>query len=358
MALQGIDGVLPVPHWFDGISTNGLGFGSNVIDAAGEKVALIIRAPKTGTLERVGIRFGTVTTAADIKVSFQNVSSLDADGTADQYRVISSASVVSNTFVESGIMSSDGTDTGTKRSVTKGELFAVVVEFDSSAGNLQVSSTTAPSFLLAPYCRHFTTAWATTNSLMLVGLKYTDNYELIGAGWPFSALTLLSNGNGGNPDEYGNVFTLPFKARVTGWWGVMLFTSGRNFDIVIYDNSNNVLLSSSYLGENMRPSNAGLAQLYFDSTVELAANTTYRIVLKPTTISGNSLQFGTVASAAILNSLPMGDAFKRTHRTDAGAWTDTNTERFFLGLLVDQLDDGVSSGGLLTHPSMAGGMRG
>lgn len=112
-------------------------FSDLLIDAAGEKVAIVFRAPKTGTLDRAEFKLDAVTQApvSGLRVSFQDVGAADGnpDGTQDQFRTVPQGSISAGAWVVPGLMTSDGTDGGTKRSVTKGDLIAFVVEFDSFA---------------------------------------------------------------------------------------------------------------------------------------------------------------------------------------------------------------------------------
>jgi len=124
------------------------GFSSTlVIDATGEQAAQLGQVwfpARTGskTINKVHFRFGAVTKAggSGLQVSLQDVSltagpPAQPDGVVDQYRAIANgeATFAANTWYTSGLLTSDGTDTGTKRTVNFGDLVACVLEYDVKA---------------------------------------------------------------------------------------------------------------------------------------------------------------------------------------------------------------------------------
>lgn len=359
MALQAVSGVI-YPNT-PGIT---FAFTSFLLDAAGEKLAFIFYAPKTGTLRSAGFRLGTVTTGQTLKASFQDVSLTngDPDGTVDQFRTVTVADTDDNTWKQTGIISSDGTDGGTKRTVTQGDLLALVIEFDSTVGNLNISGATASSasdspFLIGVYCDHFTAAWLKSSAaLPLLALEYDDlSFPFLPGVWPISASATQVYGNGSTPDEAALRLQL-FPAKVIGGWANC--TIAGNADFVLYDASSNVLASGS-LDSDVRLAANGQHICIFTSEATLAANTTYRLSLKPTTATSVTLRYFDVNAAAILGQVQGGQQMYYSTRTDAGAWTDTTTRRPMMGLLISALDDGAAAGGgLLTHPGMSGGARG
>src|SRR6266852_2209428 len=73
------------------------------IDAAGKRVAFVVSAPLAGTLQTAEFRLGGVGTPQDLRVSFQDLDATDLpDGTADQYAVVPSASVVTDAWIVPG----------------------------------------------------------------------------------------------------------------------------------------------------------------------------------------------------------------------------------------------------------------
>ena len=345
MALQPIGSCVPMP----GIPTAAFGLASilnNPIDASGEKFAAVVHASKTGTLEKVAVRFGTVPSAQDIKVSFQDLDAAtgDPDGTVDQFRVIPSASVVANTWFETGIISSDGTDGGTKRSVTMGQDLFVVFEFDSTVGSVGFVTFDEINQNF-PYVDLFTTSWVKDWEAMAVALKYDDGtYAELEPILPIKTVETSSHNSGSTPDEIGNITRLSYKARAVGIW--LYANIAGDSTVILYDSDGSTVLGSKVIDKEYRAStSADIVYVRFSAPVTLLKDTDYRITLRPDTATAVTLNRFTVDSTALMAACPLGANTHSTHRTDARAWTEVPTERAFMGLLIDQLSDDVGAGG-------------
>lgn len=178
-AAQTMQPVRPYAPW-PVVTTASLSQNSLTIDLAGERVACVFRAQRSGTIDKFEFDIVTLTTAEALRVSLQDVSLTngDPDGTQDQFRDIATGSVVAGWNVP-GLITSDGTDTGVKRTVTTGDLLALVVEFVTTGGNLTIA-TTNQSFGLGndTYLDHFTASWAkNTSSSCGFALKYDDGTD-------------------------------------------------------------------------------------------------------------------------------------------------------------------------------------
>lgn len=312
-----------------------------------------IRIPKTGTLRKAAFRMGGVSSAQDLRVSFQDVDATgNPDGTEDQYRVVPLASVTANTWLTTGIVSSDGTDGGTTRSVTRGDVMAVVMRFDSIAGN--VTPTMPRSFLETnfPYVNTSNNAgasWTKNISGIFVdhyagvALEYVDGtYALIDGALPLIDEDNFSYAAASTPDEHGLIFTPPVGIRVAG---LMVFG---DFDdeavLKLYDTDGSTVLESLTIDPDFDPNTTGgWFQHRFATSVELAAGGTYRATVLPTSTTIR-IQRVSVASAAVMAALPLGADWHQTARTDAGAWSQTTTIRPLIGLIVDGIEAGAAPG--------------
>ena len=77
----------------------------------------------------------------------------------------------------------------------------------------------------------------------------------------------------------------------------------------------------------------------------IAANTEHVASVSPTNATTTSLFEMEVNAAKHLDAYSMGQAWYKVSRTDAGAWVTTaTTKRPHIGLIIDQLDDGVGGG--------------
>lgn len=321
------------------------------IDASGEKVAWIFRAPKTGDLAKVRFRTGTVTVGDTLKVSFQdlNTATGQADEVVDQFRTVVVGDGDDNTAFLTGLITSDGTDTGTKRAITKGDLVALVIEFNSFvAGNLQIATTSYLAnyvFILGPnYLSHKTAAWAKQGSRgSAFGIEYSDgSYYHIPDSFPITALTSDAINTGTTPDEIGMKFQFPGPVKVDGAWTTMSQNGAADISLVLYDSDGTTELASNTIDEDVTviPGSVSIAWASF-AEQSLVAATNYRLVIKPTTANSVNVQGITVAAAGVLDQLDGGQNFHRTERTNAGAWTDTTTKRPFMGLRLSAIDDGA-----------------
>lgn len=346
--------------WFPDVgqfpSANVIGFTNlgNITNST-ETAAFVFRAPKDGDLDSVGFYLGTVTTPQDLEVSFRNVVESGGgagypDATADQYHVIASGSLVSAGWNTTGVMTNDGTGGGTKRTVAQGDLLAVVFRMTGS-GNIMFRVATNDILVNFPYATIY-------NSSKLgrpfpLAIKYADGTyaELDPCTYPYIAgFTNGSFHTGTSPDEVGNRFIATETCEVDACWLKSNLT--QNFKVVLYDSADNVVTETNEQDLDTVYVNSPLNQyLPFLDRVTLTAGEEYRVVLKPTTASASLAYFGfEVGSNAVLDAVQGGKELYMTERTDAGAWTDSDTKRIQMGIrMAIQTDPGT--GGAFAHAS-------
>lgn len=327
------------------------------INATDEKVAGIFRIPKDGTISDLIFTVGALTTPQTLRVGIETVDS-SGNPTGIQYggSAVGTVTPTANTQFEVSL--------GTDATVTAPDLVAVVIQFDSTVGDLNITGMDVPggSRQGFPYINFYTTSWAKQQGgIVNMGIKYDDgSYEYTGA------LLLETNvgqqfNNTSTPDERGLYFSLPGPFRIYGFW--MVADIDNNADIILYDSDGSTELTSLSLTSG--PRGATATQFYnmpFASPQVLLANTNYRLILKPTSASNIDMRYITLNSslASIMAMWPGGTTVHWTSRTDAGSWTQDTARRPLMGLLCDQMDNGVggAGGGLITHPGTSGGMRG
>jgi hypothetical protein len=339
MALTSIGGRLYLP-FVPGALINGLSIGTTVaITGAGHKAALVFQAPKTGTIDRVYFRTGTVTTGDTVDVRIETV-----DGSGNPSGTLQAANT------NGACVIADGDDNVVKyadltaaASVTRGDILAVVIVNGAVPGSMVISNPTVAIGSL-PYSNVYGGAsWTKYNVALCAALRYdaagVKSFDQLGYVIPIKAVNMLSLSTSTTPDEVGNIITLP-KCRVTGWWAIMTASGARDYDIIFYSGTT-ALLTKSY-DSDVTGATGNLHNRYgeFASTYEAAVGQ-YRIVLKPTTTSTISIQEITIEDAAIMGALSMGTGCHKTERTDAGAFSETTTSRVMIGVEIDQLDDGV-----------------
>lgn len=353
MALQTFNGALWTPAPMPGIAGS-IGLGSLVIDAAGEKAGVIFQVPKTGTISKIGFRLGAVTTAQTLRVGLYTVSAGDPTATAyGGMTVGTQAAPAANTSYTVSL--------GTGATATIGNVVAAVIEFDSTAGNLAVSTITG-SFStsnLFPYATHYTTAWAKQVVVPVLWVEYSDgSYAHIPNIIPASAVSELTFNSGtAGADEYGLLFSLPFPARLRGFGGFV--NQAGTYEAILY--SGTTALTTETLTALETGASAARYNAHILSTsYAITANTTYRFALRPTTTTSIVLAYYDVTAAAVFNQTDGGTGFHMCQRLDQGAWTDTTTRRPLISLQFDQFDDGAGGGSssIKFHSGMRGGMNG
>lgn len=326
------------------------------LDAAGEKVAYILYVPQDGTITHVTFRVAALTTAQTLRVSLQT---LDASGNPSGTLYGGStagtqASPTANTWYRVAL--------GTGATAVGGDRIAIVVEWDATAGNLQIATYFSPAAFgpQMTYIDEYTTgAWVKTRTrLGIFALDYSGTYyPLIAA--PITAATEAYTDSTAN-DERGNRISLPFKARAIGAWmhGQIISTAGSGQIKLYGETTESVSLSYATLAA---ATDYYTHFVWFANPVTLNANTTYRLTLRATHASEFvGVIVGTATTAATLGAFDWGTSTYYTARGNDGAWTDTNTKVALMGLIFDQLSDdaGGGAGGVKFHPGMLGGMNG
>ncbi len=360
MTLQAIIGGLTVPHHVEAI----LGAPSITgypMDATGEQIAFIFKIPKSGTITTLSIRTGAVTVTDTLKLGLYTVDTSNNPTTTAYGSMTAGTQALpaSNTWYDVTL--------GGNCTATAGDVVALVIEFNSYvAGNLNIATLGGTSGSHANICgfpesRQYTASWAAIPTRPLFALTYSGpSYGFIYGAYPVSAITETNFNSSSTPDERGLKFSLPFPARLSGFWFNCLVNNVLGAaDIVLYDTDGTTVLQTCSV--DFQKVNATPRMFYFQfaTAQALSKDVYYRLVIKPTTTTSNAYYSFTVSAAGLLDCFEGGQNFHLTTRTDAGAWTDTTTQRPYIGLILDQLDDGVGGGGgLLRHPGMAGGING
>jgi hypothetical protein len=323
-------------------------FSSTVLDASTEKAALIIQAPKSGTIESVEFIPTTGTTvnaASALRVSLQDVSATNGnpDGTQDQYRDLAGSDLSAGTWVSSGIISSNGTDGGTKRSVTKGDILSVVWEYQTFTASdvVRLGGVLRGSFSKSDYPYGDSQAsgtWTKQDNLPIVAIKYADgSYVEVAGIWPATGDPTVAYNSGSTPDERALRFKLPAAMRVAGAW--FMCDCDGDLEVVLYDNAGTAQRTIAIDKDIRQETTPGYRYVLFSSSIELAANTVYRLAIKPTSATSITLTEVTFNSNAIMAACPGGIEMYLSTRTDGGAWTDDTARRPFIGLIIDGVYD-------------------
>lgn len=313
---------------------------NQLIDATSEKAAVVCFAPKTGTIDKVALRTGTVSTGDTVNVRLETVSLTTGDPTGTLLGTDSNKTqVIADTDDNKWFL----TTLTTGVAVTKGDIFAVVIANGSVPGNINISGFRLDTNDVV-YGDLFAGAgpsWTKQANAMVTAFEYDDGTYAHAQGVaPVKLLNNMSIDTGTTPDEIGIIFQVPFASRAAGFW--IIADLDGDADIVLYDSDGTSVLQSFSLDKDLQFSGAvrPLAGVFSGGSV-LTKDTNYRLVAKPTSLTNIVLREIEVDIAAQMDAMPAGQNFHRTERTDAGSWTQTTMKIPLMGILLDQLDDGV-----------------
>jgi hypothetical protein len=245
-----------------------------------QKVAFIIEVPKTGTLDKFGFLTESIGgTIADVRFSFQNIDANGLpDNTDDQYRVLAGGSVATG-WNESGLITSDGTDGGTKRSVTIGDKLALVLQWDSAQTGVIFlygydNWGTGANTTVFPYAVNDTGGGWAKQALTIYpsfGLKYDDgSYEQIPFCYPLAAANTRNFNSSSTPDERGMIVNFATDATVYGGWVALDLND--DVDVVLYDSDGTTALETVSLDKDFQVAASPTWRSFlFSAPVDLAA---------------------------------------------------------------------------------------
>lgn len=329
------------------------GFGNFALDASAEKWACAWTATKAGNIAKIRFQPGAVTSPGDARASFQDIDATtgNPDGTVDQYRVINVADTTSKL---TGLVTSDGTDTGAVRTVAIGDRFMVVLDVDTySAQNftvraLSVNSATSYPFLGQNYCLHYTSgAWAKqTGAYPLFALEYSDGTYTYNAGSVFMSTisTLAFASNNATQDEVALRFTVPVTAKTSCGYFAVDFDAAAT--VRLYDGAGTVLGTATAGDSDIRVGTSDVMHMFcMPSEVTLSPGNTYRLAIEATTTTAIALRYFDVPAVAVLDQWDGGQAVYWDARVDGGSWTSTTTRRPIAGMILYGFTGGAGGSG-------------
>lgn len=313
------------------------------LDNQDEKFAVIFSASKTGNISHVGWKVGTVTSSGDVTVSIQGVD--PATGLPDGTPIGTGGTETVDTSEEYFI-----TALGAVAAVTVGDVIAIVITVDNVGTVFEIDSISGGGAGF-PYVREFTGSWVSGNRDSTVSLKYDDGlFYQVADSYPFSGLSSDIINTSDTPNEVGLRFKFPFPVRSVGFRA--LLEPDGDCEVVLYDADNNELQQLTVDSNFRDDSGLGSHRWMFPTQVVLAADTEYRLTIRPTTGTDIRLFNGSVKDAGIIEALA-GYSLE-THYTsrkytgagppDPAAFSEVTTKIPFLILLVDQFDDGAGGG--------------
>lgn len=345
---------------------------SKTLQAIGDYAALICQAEEDATITRVtgyvNARNGTPGTT---RVGIQSVNTTTGLPTGTWLGSVDLTTDATNfpaTTVKEWTLSTNAT-------VTRGQYYAIVISalsgtWNTATDNLQLYVTqgtgVGPSLAVFPYTYDVinSVAGAKTTLAILPCLgagSSTTQYRIA-----HKPASIGSWNSGSTPNQRGIKFKLPASTvssfKIVGVrMAVGPTNSASTWDLNLYDSSSNVIQSRSFTNQEAFNVSTLLIRDYYFSTTTLATlspNTDYRIAVQATNASLGCMTYIEMSSATDCSSafIP-GGTYHGTTRAGTGAWTDTTTTWFPMQLIIDDLTV-TTSGGLVVHPGMSGGING
>ena len=349
MALKSITGVIQLPSfWASRTAGNGTSSASNItLGAQNQKVCVVMQASKGATISKVHFFLATVTDGSDVDVRIETVSATDGNPTgtlwaANTNVVITIADTDDNSWKQAALTAG--------AVVNQGDIFAVVINIQDALGiSIQFGGILEYDFGFPYVVSDTGGGFVKRGECLRMLIEFGDGtfQALTYAGMCANAAPTTFN-SGSNPDEIGNLITLPIPCRVVGFWAWLSLLA--NATVLLYDNAGTVLTSLALDSDQVQAASTD-ANLFgfFPTSVVLTADQSVRLTVRPDTTSNVSLDAALVAAGAHMGAFSFGTGIARTHRTDGGAWTQDALTRHQIGFLVDQLDDGVGTGAGIAH---------
>lgn len=364
MTIEVFIGDLQTPY-LPPLATSGVGWISNLnINDATHQMGFTITAPRTGILAGFEFNVGATSTIAGgsiVRFSFQSLDAFGSypDGTIVQYRTRSAAAVDADTWVFTGLITDDGTDTGVPRSVVQGERLACVIDFDTFvAGDYfemkclktPGEATNAPDSVWE--YRVGLGGWLETLTVLpTVALVYDtadggSAYQFTSGCFPILSMNYINflNAEG----EHGMQFSVPAPMVLSGATmrlAASIAPAGDPPLMRLYDTDGVTVLDSVSMRYVV---DERYYTVRFSQDVLLAANEIYRIALENLSIeAGDQIYIMTfeIANAALMAAVEGGPSFRYTKRDYLSVtWDDNPLIRPWMCLLIRGIDHMTGGG--------------
>lgn len=351
MTMQQLPSGLWVPHNYYTIS-------NQIIDGDADYFTHIIESPAGGTLTQVAFGVQTVTVGDD---TFSvRLETIDADtgnptGTLIDSPTNAAYGTVDIADADDNKMIICDINGGTGVTVTAGQKIAVrLARTASSSANLRPSYNTAfPNGAVNgyPYSTYDLSAGSWTKVLASPSLALNiGGWKLPVGCTALPSYATLTADNPGTPEQYGNIVNEPYKRRAMGAFAYLIGGAANAFHFKLYSDplgTPTEIATTAEHDADLGTSAASARQtaLRFASPVVLEPNTNYGLVISPNVSGTNvTIYYFTILHSSLSALWPMGANSYYCSRTDTGAFATDNTRFTMIGLILDQLDDGVGAG--------------
>ncbi len=342
-------------------------FQTHTLDATTDSLAIVFRAEDAMTVTSVSFRQGTVTGSPDaLRVGIQGVDATTgaANGTWNggltNYASLTIVTGNNNSFVTATLPSSIN--------LTRGEVAALVLQPVSGggggagwdAGDFMTVSRTLANVAYGhrgPYAVDNGTKSTNQNPIFKI------NTSARSYGCPIETITSRSNNTGSTPDEWGMYFRIPsgvcstYKIQGVRIGGAM---SAGDWRLRLYDTDGTTVLQEVIVDKDeVSMGTVYPSQIFWeDATLAtLNAGSYYRIAFAPTTATNTGAVYAWDLDSAADRICFLGGAadVSATERTNAGAWTETDTRLWAMQALI--IDMTAPTGGSTAANPLVGYVR-
>jgi hypothetical protein len=327
-----------------------------VIAASTNDVSIVFDAPKTGNVSKVHFRTGTVTsgtTVLDCRLETRNSATGYGSGTL----------VGTNTNGDSASIGSADDNVMVSATLTAAAALtrgtSYVLKLDVKSGtpsNLGIGCFFDDGLLSLAYCIENTTLVQPGAPILV--LEYDTGEFICPMGClPYHLTNSYIFNDTDTPDVYANKFSLDYPAEVCGAW-VWADVDGA-FVMELLDSDGVTVLATATVGDANYPPSASAYILpkQFPTPVELAADTTYYLTVRPTSGTDMTLYSATAGSSDLFTAFHWNAVMTSAKNpTGTGSWTDATNEQLFCGLMVSGTDDGSGGGAGLAMGPLSGGI--
>lgn len=325
--------------------TNLLSITSHLLSASGHKMCVAFQAPETGSITGASFNTGTVTTGDTLTVNLKDVDT--ATGFSGSTTRATGSVVVNNTddnahievTFESGY------------SATRSEWLSLEI-VNGAAGNLNIVAANA-NFTpwTFPRSAHDSgSGYGFVNRIFYGTINYNGTYyfiqNLIASVGTASVLVTWTSAT--NDRQIGVKFKMPGPCRIKGivWFANTL----ADLKINLWDSDGFTVLATKSIDENeLSDLTTSLHSAIFSSPIELDADTWYRVTITPTAATSVGTYYLTVPSVAKMGATIAGANYYGTESNthppvEEADWDDFTTRVPSIGLIMDQIDNGVGGG--------------
>jgi hypothetical protein len=322
-----------------GTQTAVAGYTAYALDDLDDAVRTRFSVPKDGTLSKIGVHVHAVT------------------GNPPAYQVIFK-DLANNAYGGCAAQAIDFTVTGfqwvtlaTPATAAAGDYVQAVLEPTGTAPDAANCISVRETFMITngftlPKSYDFTGAW-NERGLFCLGVLYDDDSVAL----PGLSSAGADIDNATTPDEMGGLFTVPFACKCVGA-RISVDPAGTPSDFVVslLSAADAVLATKTW---DATYENAGGYYVFGWDEVSLALATSYRLTIAPNSGGNIGPTIAYCDAVASREWFSEGVRWQLTERTDAGAWTNTNTAVPIFALILSEITlpdaggGGISAGGMI-----------